>query len=49
MPVDTRIGEPERRSVVRHRRVIYVHGYDLQGVEGYYGMFRNGLDRFQKN
>jgi hypothetical protein len=39
---------PER-SVVRRRHVIYVEGYDPQGAEGYYGLFRGGCRRFQSN
>jgi hypothetical protein len=34
--------------VIRRRHVIYVEGYDPQGPEGYYGLFRRSLRRHQK-
>jgi hypothetical protein len=39
---------PER-SAVRRRHVIYVEGYDPQGAEGYYALFRGGCRRFQSS
>lgn len=31
--------------MISRRRIIYVHGYDPQGAEGYYGLFRSQLKR----
>ncbi|HTQ34631.1 MAG TPA: hypothetical protein VMI30_10695, partial [Stellaceae bacterium] len=33
---------------IRRRHVIYVEGYDPQGAEGYYDIFRRSWDRFLK-
>jgi hypothetical protein len=33
---------------VRRRHVFYVEGYDPQGAEGYYNIFRKSLERFLK-
>jgi hypothetical protein len=32
--------------LIKHRRIIYVHGYDSQGSDGYYRLFRNQLKKF---
>lgn len=31
--------------MIRRRRIIYVHGYDPQGAEGYYALFRSQIKR----
>jgi hypothetical protein len=33
--------------VIRQRHIFYVEGYDPQGAEGYYGLFRAACKRFQ--
>jgi hypothetical protein len=33
--------------VIRQRHIFYVEGYDPQGAEGYYGLFRAACRRFQ--
>jgi pimeloyl-ACP methyl ester carboxylesterase len=35
-------------ELVRRRHVIYVEGYDPQGAEGYYNIFKRSLERFLK-
>lgn len=34
--------------MIRNRHVFYVEGYDPQGAEGYYRLFRRELNRFRK-
>jgi len=36
-------------DLIRRRYVLYVEGYDPQGAEGYYGLFKYSLKRFLKN
>jgi hypothetical protein len=38
---------PEK-SVIRRRHVFYVEGYDPQGAQGYYDMFRRSWKRFRE-
>jgi len=35
-------------TLIKRRRVIYVHGYDPQGAVGYYSLFEYGWKRFKK-
>lgn len=35
-------------DLVRRRHVLYVEGYDPQGAEGYYDIFKRSFDRFLK-
>jgi hypothetical protein len=35
-------------ELIRNRHVFYVEGYDPQGAEGYYRVFRRELNRFRK-
>jgi hypothetical protein len=36
----------EKTSVIRRRHIFYVEGYDPQGADGYYGMFRSAVKRY---
>ena len=35
--------------MIRRRHILFVEGYDPQGADGYYGMFRSAMRRFLKS
>ena len=41
-------GPPRAPDLIRRRHVFYVEGYDPQGADGYYAVFKREFERFKK-